>query len=265
MASHCSPEAPQYLFLRLFITASCWRGVASGWCGTRRFLGVPREGGAIGVWISGVVYGLAYAVSRGFEPLLLLASLLGALTALLLVDWARYGSGWRRIVAIIAPTVLLGFVAVSRLPWGVGLLVFEAALLVVSLRFPGLWRIIAGGGLLGGVGGFVALASPESNAMDSLLPGYYLLMATGFSGLRAVGVRLESVAGFAVGLLLVSSAVLHYLFTGSPLVALVLAADIASRIGGWLAGVYQEMRLRTYGFLEAFRTLAVMLAAALLS
>jgi len=219
----------------------------------------------VGVWASGVAYGVVYAFSRGFDPLLLAASLAGALAAILLVDWARYGWGWRRAAAVVLPGALLGFVALSRLPWGAAVLAFEAAMLAASLRLSGLWRVIAGGGLLGGVGGFVALSSPECNAMDALLPGYYLLMATGFSGLRAVGVRVEPLAGFAGGLLLLAAAALHYLFAGAPLVALVLAADVASRVGGWMAGVYQGMRLRTYGFLEAFRTLTVMVAAALLN
>ena len=233
--------------------------------GRRRLLGLPREGGAIGVWVSGMAYGLVYALLRGYDMMLLSTALLGSIATLFLVDWARYGSGFRRLVAIVAPGVLLGFVVFDKFPWSLALAAFEASLLVASLQLKSLWRIVLGGGLLGGVGGFVALASPECGIVESLLPGSYLLMATGFSGLRAVGVKRETVTGFAIGLGMLTAFTVYYLLEGVFTIVLVLSLDVVSRVLGWLLGFYQSMRLRTYGFLEAFRTLVVMVLAGFLA
>lgn len=223
----------------------------------RRILGMPREGGAYGVWLSGTAYGLLSSIPRGADEYLLASAIAGAAAAILLLDYARHGRGAARVLGLV-PALPLILVAAFRAPYSIPLALYSVALLAVSMGSRGVARVVAGGGLLGSLGGYLALASPEANAMDALLPGYYLLMATGFAGIRAARGAVPAVAGAGLGLLLTITGVLHYAFTGLPVVSLVIAVDVALRVIGLLAGVYDRMSLRAYGFLEAFRTLAVM-------
>lgn len=223
----------------------------------KRMLGMPREGGAYGVWLSGAVYGLLSSLPRGADTYLLATALAGAVAAILLLDYARYGKGAPKILGLL-PALLLLVVVAFRIPYSIPLALYSGALLLATMGLHGVARIVAGGGLLGSVGGYLALTTPVANAMDALLPGYYLLMATGFAGIRAAGRETPTLVGAGIGLLLTLTGAFHYAFTGLPIVSLVILLDVSSRIGGWLMGVYEKMSLRAYGFLEAFRTLTVM-------
>jgi hypothetical protein len=221
--------------------------------GKRRPLGFPREGGAYGVWASGTLYGLL----GGLNPLVAVA-LAGSVASLALIEYARRGRGATRAAAILLPALPLGAVAAARMPESAPLVAVTLTMLAVSMA-GGLASIVFGGGLLGGLGGFVRLAA-GGGALESLIPATYLLMATGAAGLRVVGARVEVLAGLAAGAvstLIVAGAMAY---AGNPLPLAVAAVDAAWRAAGWLSGYERRIPTKRYGFLEAFRTLAVMAA-----
>ena len=220
-----------------------------------RRLGLPREGGAYGVWLSGLAYGSLAGPPAGYLGLISVAA---ALVTLALVGYAR-GRGAGRLAAIVAPSTLYLYLVYSTAPQSLPLAAVTSIMLALSLR-GGLSAIVFGGGLLGSLGGYVALAA-GANAIEALVPAVYLLMATGAAGLRVVGPRLEVLAALASGAAATVVAAVALAVTGEHVASLALAADMASRLIGRVSGVEARLKVRHYGFLEAVRTLTVMAVA----
>ncbi len=217
----------------------------------RGFLGLPREKGAYGIWLSGSVYG----VLVGFTWLSVVA-LAGAAAALALVDYARYGRGLRRVAAMALPSAPLAYVAYATLPQSVPLVAVMIVMLYLALG-GGLRSIVYGAGVLGGIGGFIALAG-GAGVLESLLPASYLLAATGAAGVKVVSVKAETVSALATGYIGAFAVTAALALQGSPAPLALVGLDALWRAAGWLSGLERGMSVKRYGLYETARTLIVM-------
>ncbi len=205
----------------------------------------PREGGVYGVWVASMVMGLLSMPRLGPDVVL---GLVGSLASLFMANPSRV----RLYCVGLVSLMFLPLVAL-HLPYSLAPLVLFPPLFYATLR-GGTLRYVTGAGLVALPGGLLALAS--ETPWVSVLPPLYAMMASGMAyrriyGSSPHGLEVASGAGvFVYGVALI--------LAGARLAGLVLLVDVVLRlvvrVFGWDLGV----RLRTYGFIEAFRSLAVM-------
>ncbi len=138
---------------------------------------------------------------------------------------------------------------------------YALALVALTVR-GGLFLVIAGGGLLGEVGGLTALvAKPELPIV--LLPGIYSLASVSTAAMRVVGGKRPLLAGALSSLLAVALAIV-IAYRGGCLACLVLAGDVLARFAIVAFGPGRRLGVRTYGFLEAIHSPIILGLLALL-
>lgn len=216
-----------------------------GVCGFSR----PREGGVYGVWASSMAFGLASLTGFGLEVLL---GVLGGILSLFLSDARRVNP-----VCIILPSVLFTPLILAGLPFSVFPILLFPPLFYATLR-GGVLRYVTGAGLVALPGGLLALSSHQ---WASILPPSYAMMASGLAYRRIYGsspMGLEFGSGAAVALYGIGMVYQGYI------AGYVLIVDLLVRVVLRTSGFDYRVRLRTYGFIEAFRSFTVMLLTGLL-
>ncbi len=211
---------------------------------------MPREGGIYGVWTSSLLFGLLASWPPGGE---VLAGIVGALLALAISDMRGVSP-----LCIVFPTIFFVPLLLEGVPYSLLPAILFPPLYYVTVKEWNL-RYVSGAGVVALPGGLLALASGKPLA--SLLPPLYAMMAAGFAFRRIYGssprsldlLALAGVSAYAVWLYSV----------GCWIAGLVLAVDIVSRILLRASRVDYRVRLRTYGFLEAFRSSIVMFSVGL--
>jgi len=221
---------------------------------------VPREGGVIGVWAASLAYGLVYAARGDPDPASLALALLGSFASLIAAGRTWLAPPLHRAVAIAGTGFLLISAAHSRPLDALLLALALLPLAAVAVLGRGMSLILAGGPLLAGHGGFLALVSGAS-VLEALLPVAYSLMTVSIAASRVQGDRAAYSVPVALGAVATSIIALS-LCTACTISGGLLLVDVLTRLIPYPLGVYSRMSLRAYGFLEAFRSLAVMILAA---
>lgn len=222
---------------------------------------IPREGGVLGVWLASVVYGVLVLVKTrevlGLnEWLAILASIIGVpLTALAMNAPPGIGRLKR-----VAPAVILYLpVIYSTWPSSIYYSIVALALLIVALKSKGLRLILAGGPLVAGLGGGIALSS--MSPVLSLFPIAYTMLTVSIASARVTGEygRLLVPVVLGASAVLSSTVGLYQYCRGA---AFLLVLDVVARLSLYLVGVYERVSVRVYGIHEAIHTLLVFLIVA---
>ncbi len=175
-------------------------------------------------------------------------ALLGSFASLLMSNPVQV-----RLYCVGLVSLLFLPIAATGLPYSLAPTILFPPLFYATIR-GGTIRYVTGAGLVAMPGGLLALASEAP--WISALPPLYAMMASGMAYRRIYGSSpwgLEIASGIGVAVYGVALALAGAILPGLVLVMDVVVRAIV-RIIGWDLGV----RLRTYGFIEAFRSLAVM-------
>jgi len=222
---------------------------------------LPREGGVIGVWAASLAYGLAYALRGDPEPLPLALALAGSVASLLAAGKTWLAPPRERALAILGTGALLTLAAALVRPYEAIILAAALAPLAVSAVLGrGMGLILAGGPLLAGHGGFLALVSGAGLA-EALLPVAYSIMTVSIAASRVSGDWHAYAIPVALGAVGTGAAALA-LCPACRLSGGLLLLDVLARLIPYPFGLYSRIGLRAYGFHEAFRSLALMILAA---
>jgi len=216
-----------------------------GVCGFSR----PREGGVYGVWASSMAFSLASLTGFSLEVLL---GVLGGVLSLFMSDVRRVNPA-----CILLPGALFIPLIVSSIPYSILPLLLFPALFYTTLR-GGVLRYVTGAGLAAMPGGLIVLSSHQ---WATLLPPSYAIMASGLAYRRIYGsspMGLEFGSGAALTLYGFS------LVYNGYLAGYIILMDLLARVVLRVSGFDYRVRLRTYGFIEAFRSFSIMLLTGLL-
>lgn len=222
---------------------------------------LPKEGGVIGVWAASLAYGIILVLRAAPEPGPLGLALAGSILSLLAAGRTWTGRPREKAVAMLIAGVPMTAGAMIVRPWDTFLLLAGLApLALVTIAGRGLQTILAGGPLLAGHGGFLALASGYG-IVEALLPVAYSLMTVAIASSRVTGDWVGYTIPVALGSLAAALAGLG-LCQYCGVSGGIILADVLARLIPYPFGVYSRMSLRLYGFHEAFRSLAIMIIAA---
>jgi len=210
-----------------------------------RCLSKPREGGVYGVWTASFVFGLMsvsyYNASVGL-------AIAAGLITLLLSDPQRFNP-----LCLSIPVILYAPIIIGGLPYSILAILVFPPLYYVTLH-GGVLRNVSGAGMVALPGGLLALASGEPGLI--LLPVSYGIMASSFAYRRIYRSQPMMLDYGSVASIILYSLSLFY--NGIVLGGAILLIDLSLRVTLRVSGLDYRMGLRTYGFLEAFRSLTVM-------
>ncbi|MCE4624250.1 MAG: hypothetical protein F7C35_00080 [Desulfurococcales archaeon] len=218
-------------------------------------------GGLLGVWLSSILYGTVLALKLDpFTPAIaytIIASIL--VFPLSYLAWTRPMRTLYMSIgaALMIPPALWG------LPATAPLIVVHAALLSVVWRATGTRLIVAGGTLVGGVGGYLA-AIATGSYLAALAPLTYHLMTVSKAAVRVTGEDVYKHVFTAAAAVIAGASLIACIPKGCTACAVLLTGDSLLRVMESWSGFDGKLGLKTYGFIETFRSLAVLLTLAAL-